>query len=374
MIRVTYMVDASFLGGAEHYVARLATGLDASRFATSLVMRADDVAPALDAWAESLAALGVPVTRLPMRLPFRPWDALGVYRALDRMAPHVVHINMPGPYNGQMGLLAPIARAAGARVVTTEHLPMVERLWKRALVKRVAIRFVDAAVTMTRANGDLLVSRQGFSRRRVRVVANGIPLRYGTAPAPDGRREWGIEAHEVVVGFVGNLLPHKGLQQVIRALSSLQVHSWRLLVVGSGPDEGAACATAKRCGISERVVFLGQRAGEDVERIIGACDILALPSEVEGLPYVILEAMACGKPVVSTDVYGIPEAVVDGETGLLVHPGDDAALTHALHTLIKNGELRRRMGECGRARFEARFTLERQLSAMSSLYTELAVR
>jgi glycosyltransferase involved in cell wall biosynthesis len=161
------------------------------------------------------------------------------------------------------------------------------------------------------------------------------------------------------------------LQQLVRALSSLPARAWRLVVVGSGPDEAAARATAARYGISERVSFLGRRSSNDVERIIGASDLLVLPSSVEGLPYVILEAMACGKPVVASDVYGIPEAVIDGETGLLVPPGDDAALARALDTLIANGELRRRMGQSGRARFEARFTLERQLSAMSSLYTEL---
>jgi glycosyltransferase involved in cell wall biosynthesis len=188
----------------------------------------------------------------------------------------------------------------------------------------------------------------------------------------DGRREWGIEPHEAAIVFVGNLLPHKGLQHVVRALSSLPARAWRLVVVGSGPDEAAARAIAARYGISERIAFLGRRSPVDVERIMGACDMLVLPSSVEGLPYVILEAMASAKPVVSSDVYGIPEAVVDGETGLLVPPADEAALAQALDTLIANGDLRRRMGQNGRARFEAHFTLERHLGAMSSLYTELA--
>lgn len=374
MIRVTYMVDASFLGGAEHYVWNLALGLDRRHFAPSVVMRSDGVDEVLANWSERLSKRGVPVVRVPMRLPFRPLDALGIYRALCALEPDVVHVNMPGPYNGQMGLLAPIARLAGARVVVTEHLPMVARSWKRALVKRAAICFVDAAVTMSDANAGYLARRQGFDKARIRVVRNGVPLAYGTASgdAHHARRELGFDPPQVALAFVGNLLPHKGLLAAVEALSSITVAPWKLIVVGSGPDEASARLLSVRLGVSDRVVFLGRRTPDAVERIVGACDALVLPSEVEGLPYVILEAMASSKPVVATRVYGIPEAVHDGETGLLVSPGNVAELSRALRTVIVSADLRERMGRAGRALFEACFTLERQLAEMSSLYRELA--
>ena len=117
---------------------------------------------------------------------------------------------------------------------------------------------------------------------------------------------------------------------------------------------------------------MGRRSPEAVEQVVGACDALVLPSEVEGLPYVILEAMALSKPVVATRVYGIPEAVRDGETGLLVAPRNVGELANALRTVVENGGLRERMGRAGRARFEESFTLERQLAEMSSLYRALA--
>ena len=371
MIRVVYTVDAPFLGGAEHYVARLATGLDRLRFSPAVVMRSNDVDDSLLAWAAELESSGIPVTRVRMRLPFRPGDAVPIYRALAAFEPDVVHVNMPGPYSAQMGLLAPLARLAGARVVVTEHLPMVPRLWKRDLVKRLAVGFVDAAVTMTRANAELMVNRQGFPRRRVRVVENGVRAAFGTREGDsNARADLGLEASTVAFVFVGNLIEHKGLRRVIEALSSLAT-GWRLVVVGSGPEAGAARALVSRLGVSARVVFLGQCSAEQVERVVAACDVLVLPSAVEGLPYVILEAMACAKPVVSSRVFGIPEAVVEGETGLLVSPDDVAGLAAALHTLAADSALRARMGRAGRVRFEERFTLERQLRVMSSLYREL---
>ena len=372
MIRVVFTVDAPFLGGAEHYVERLATGLDRLRFAPAVVMRSNDVDESLSAWAAGLESSGIPVSRVRMRLPFRPGDAVPIYRALAAFDPDVVHVNMPGPYSAQMGLLAPLARLAGARVVVTEHLPMVPHLWKRDLVKRIAVGFVDAAVTMTRANAELLVRSQGFARRRVRVIENGVPASFGTRlRGGNARAELGIEPAAVAFAFVGNLIEHKGLRRVIEALSKLP-QAWKLVVAGSGPDADPARDLAARLGVAERVVFLGRCSTEQVERAIAASDVLVLPSAVEGLPYVILEAMACAKPVVSSRVFGIPEAVIDGETGLLVAPDDVPALTEALRTLTADSALRERMGRAGRARFEERFTLERQLRAMSSLYRELA--
>src|SRR5262249_50215432 len=170
--------------------------------------------------------------------------------------------NMPGPYDGQFGLVLPIARLAGARTVVTEHLPMVERLWKRALLKRAAYRSLDVAVTMTRANAELLVKRQGVPAERVRVIANGIPRAYG---GPDGaarlRWELGVRDSQTVVVYVGNLLPHKGLRRLIEALSKARTRAAiRLLVAGTGSDEAPCRQLASDRGLSAQVSFLGWRS------------------------------------------------------------------------------------------------------------------
>jgi glycosyltransferase involved in cell wall biosynthesis len=101
-------------------------------------------------------------------------------------------------------------------------------------------------------------------------------------------------------------------------------------------------------------------------------DVLALPSTQEGMPYVILEAMASGVPVVAAGVYGIPEMVAQGETGLLVEPRDEAGLRDALISLVERPNVREKMGIAARRRFESQFTLDRQLSAIESIYLELA--
>jgi glycosyltransferase involved in cell wall biosynthesis len=370
MIRLCFMVDAAFLGGAELYVSRLAGALDPSRFAISLVMRETTDAH-LVTWANRFAASGVRVVRTPMHLPFRPAHALAIYNILDGLSPHIVHVNMPGPYNGQNGLLVALARLCGARVVTTEHLPMVEGSVKRTLLKALVYGGVDCAVTVSHANAVLLRERQGVPASRIRVVYNGIepPLAHQTRP--EQRVGLGVGSGDVLVWYVGNILRHKGLEDVIAALSRVRMRDWRLAVVGDGPDRPAAERCAAEAGLADRVRFLGHQAPEAVRALLPAGDLLVLPSRMEGLPYTILEAMAAGLPVVSTRVFGIPEAVVDDETGILVAPGDGDALTHALEILLGDASLRVRMGAAARARFEAHFTLHRQASVMTALYEEL---
>jgi glycosyltransferase involved in cell wall biosynthesis len=376
MMRICYMVDAPFLGGAERYVSRLAGALDPRGFEASLVVRASDAGDAMDRWADDLAARGYRVARVPMRLPYRPHDAVAIHNVLAALSPQVVHVNMPGPYDGQMALLAPIARMAGASaVVTTEHLPMVRPLWKRALVKRVAYRAVDAVVTVCGANVPFLVGAQSVPPDKVRVVHNGIRANYGSAAAPrsETRLRYTIPDDAVLVVFVGNLLHHKGLHRVIEAMSHVEGR-WHLAVAGTGPEEVPCRALLESVGLAERATFLGALSSGDVESLLGAADILTLPSTIEGLPYVILEAMASGVAVVAGAVYGIPEMIDDGVHGFLVEPADRAALAHALARLVNEPQLRVAMGSAARARFLAEFTLERQARTMEDLYRELAGR
>jgi len=122
-------------------------------------------------------------------------------------------------------------------------------------------------------------------------------------------------------------------------------------------------------GIAHCVHFLGWR--KDVADIVRAADVMVLPSRAEGLPLAILEAMACGKPIVATPVNGVPEAVVDGRTGILVTPGDDEALAEALIRLFDQPDLARRMGGEGRQRAETHFSLDRFVRNIEDLYDDV---
>jgi glycosyltransferase involved in cell wall biosynthesis len=369
------MIDPAFLGGAERYIERIALSLDRRRFRPSLIMQepaGDD--GGLSAWADDLESRGLAVTRLRMNLPFRPWRVPAVVRAVEAHAPDIVHINLPGPHDGQMGLLAPLARLGGARaVVTTEHLPMVAPLWKRSLLRRAGYRCVDMAITVCRANVRFMVEGHGVRRERIVVIANGLRDDFGEREgARDATRAgWGIGGDRVVVLFLGNLIRHKGLHRVVEALSQVDDPRWHLVVAGRGPEEGRSRARVRALGLDERVTFLGAVAAGEVEAVLAASDVLSLPSTMEGMPYVVIEAMASGVPVVAANVYGIPELIEDGRHGLLVEPTDGAALATALSRLIADPAERRRMGEAARRRFRDEFTLSRQVKAVESVYRRL---
>ena len=372
MIRICYVVDAPFLGGAELYISRLISALDRGAFATSVLIRRDVRDARLVEWADALRGRGTGVVSVPMRLPWVPADAWRIYRALDALAPHIVHVNVPGPYDGQFGLVLPIARATGARTVVTEHLPMVPPLWKRALVKRIGYRALDVAVTMTRANAGYLVEKQGVPSRKVRVVANGIPRAFGAVENAAQRRwELGLKDSQVLVAYVGNILPHKGLRRLIEAMSRAGSRaSLHLVVAGTGSDEAACRQLAADRGLAAQVTFSGWLSTVETEAMLAACDVVALPSQWEGLPYVLLEAMACARPVIAGRVFGIPEVVDDGVTGVLVDPLRIDEIAHALDRL-GDAALREKMGAAARTRFERLFTLEIQAARMQALYRSL---
>jgi glycosyltransferase involved in cell wall biosynthesis len=145
------------------------------------------------------------------------------------------------------------------------------------------------------------------------------------------------------------------------------------LIVGEGPDRPRLEQEIRALGVTERVRLVGERY--DVPQLLAEADVFALSSASEGMPVSVLEAMAAGLPVVSSRVGGVPELVVDGETGILVRPGDASALAAALSSLIADPAERRRLGAAGRARAEERFDLEPFRRAHVELYSrELARR
>lgn len=376
MINVCYMVDSPFLGGAERFVARIASGLDRSRFNASIIMQEPHhPRSALNQWRAEVEAAGVPVHSLPMDIPFKPYRAVKVIDAIARTSAHVVHVNMPGPQDGQMGVLIPIARMAGAgAVVTTEHLPMVDTTTKRGLLRRLSYHWVDKATTVCHANVQYLTGKHSVPFGKVVVIHNALEASYGKSTPEEraARRDrLGVPPDVTAVAFVGNLFRHKGLHRVLRALSRVPELPWHLVVVGDGPERGRCERRLSRWQMVDRATFLGRLPQAEVQRVLPAVDVLTLPSTQEGMPYVILEAMASGVPVVATAVYGIPEMVVDGETGLLVEPNDVAGLRAALVRLITQTAERRRMGIEARGRFEQFFTLERQIKAIESLYLQV---
>jgi glycosyltransferase involved in cell wall biosynthesis len=250
-------------------------------------------------------------------------------------------------------------RLAGARVIAHMHADNVFRAGGLAARAQLALdnataRLCARIIAVSEATAASLV-RQGYPAGRVVVVRNGID----TPPPPEPRRPAGVPEGAPILLHVGRLAPGKGQQELIEALPRLEHDAAVAVLVGKDLETGGAYereleSLAAAAGVRDRVVLTGYRS--DVPALLAAADVFVLPSRIEGLPLTVLEAMAAARPAVATRVGGTPEAVVDGETGLLVPLGDVEALAAALDSLLGDPDLARRLGEAGRRRVEERFS------------------
>ncbi|OGO53033.1 MAG: hypothetical protein A2148_00900 [Chloroflexi bacterium RBG_16_68_14] len=202
----------------------------------------------------------------------------------------------------------------------------------------------------------------------VTVVPYGVDLARFQPRARNGARP-----SEVVVGAVARLSPEKGLDVLLRAVARLVAEGMPLRVVlaGDGPWRVRLRRMAERLGIAGRVDFRGEVPHERVPEVLAELDIFVLPSRAEGFGVAALEAQAMELPVVASRVHGIPDAVEDGHTGLLVPPGDAEALAGAIARLAEDAELRAAMGRAGRAFVEGRYRWQENAAQMERLYRHL---
>ena len=223
---------------------------------------------------------------------------------------------------------------------------------------------------------DSLRQRGLLSPGKSRVIPNGIDPDALTASAAERvrlRGELKLEQNEFVWLAIGRLLPQKDYPTLLEAFAPLGRHPARLLIAGRGPLLAELQQQVDRLGVSSQTVFLGVR--QDIASLLAAADGFVLSSAWEGMPNVVMEALAAAKPVVSTRVGGVAELVQDGKTGWLVPARDPKALSQAMHRLMTLSETeRQRMGWAGREHLRAHFGLEAMAHRWMTLYNDLLAR
>jgi len=213
----------------------------------------------------------------------------------------------------------------------------------------------------------------GVRRDSIRVIDNGIDTkRFTGIGAPSWlRASLGIPSDARVVGTIGSLTREKGHIHLIRAVSRVleRFPSAYFLIIGDGPERGVLADEAWKLGIRERVIFAGSRT--DIPDLLRAMDVFAFPSLLEGLPMALLEAQAAGVPTVATTVGAIPTVIRDGVTGMLVPPGDSAAIAGSIARLLENPDAARAMAVAGAERVRHTFSAEVMARKYLDLYREI---
>ncbi len=350
------LVTLAETGGAQAYVGALVSTLVG---AFDVTVAAHGAGPVADR-ARSAGAQWVELRHV--RRPVSPRDLLGLLelvRLMRRARPHIVHASSSKA--GVLGRVAAWLAGVPIRVFTVHGWAFTASQGFEARLYRLAERAVRLLTTTTicvseseRAAG--IEARTCDAARSV-VIRTGID---GTS-RPRARPADGVP----VIVSVGRLQAPKDITTLLRALALVR-GTYNALVVGDGPELRTVKEERRRLGLGEVVRLAGER--DDVPAILASSHVFVLSSRSEALPVSILEAMAAGLPVVASQVGGVPELVVDGQTGLLVPAGDPPALAAALQRLVDDPVLRGRLGAAGRARVEEQFRLDSFLEAHLDLY------
>ena len=350
-------------GGAERAFVRIVTGLDRTQFEPHVFC----LGPR-GPLADELEQHSIPVHCFGAT----HWWHVGVFwrltRALQRLQPDILqtflyHANITGRIAGRLAGVPRIV--AGIRVAERRG-----RL--RAVIDRLTSRLVDVHVCVSRDVARFSIEEGGLPAERVLVIPNGVDCEERATAKPADLAEFGIPPGALVVLFAGRLDEQKNPALLVTAFGGVlrEVSSAHLLIVGTGPLENELRShLASAPELTGTVHLAGFR--EDLPRLMRAATVFALPSRWEGMPNVVLEAMAAGLPVVSTDVEGVRELLSEGPSGVVVPPEDSRLLERELVRLLMHPEMRQNFGRNSQHIVKQRFTWESVIANYAELYLNL---
>ncbi len=358
-MHILYLITRAEMGGSQTHLLELLRGFR-HEFQLSVATGEEGFL------TEAARSLDIETFVLPNLV--QPLDPLRDVRALKEVTQLLQHLkpDLIHCHTSKAGILGrAAARTLRVPSVFTAHTwcfaEGTSRLWKLigTPCEQLAARCTTRIIAVSDSNRNLAIRRKIAAEHKIVTVHNGIPDTHYRARPDRG----GIPRIVMVARFA----PQKNHHQLLSALASVGL-PFRLAFVGDGPTRAAAQQLARELGIASQVEFLGVR--RDTDQILAASDLFVLATNWEGFPITILEAMRAGLPVLATDVDGVREAVLHGQTGYLAPRGDTPMLAEKLAVLLKDGRLRARLGAAGRAVYERNFTRRVMLDKIADVYRE----
>jgi phosphatidylinositol alpha-1,6-mannosyltransferase len=314
-------------------------------------------------WITYSGEVAAAVARLHRATPFDvvdfpEWGCEGYVHLLNRSAwnrvPTVIHLHGP---------LVMFAHTMGWPALDSEFYRTGTQM------EGTCLRLADAVFSSSQCSADWCAKHYGLDRARIPVLHTGVDTRH-FSPQPGGK------AARPTIVFVGRLSRNKGVVQLLRVACALakEIPGLRLRVIGRGEDAVVQeMQELAKSGPSDLLELAGPKSRAELPAELSAAHVFAAPSFYEGGPgFVYLEAMACGLPVIACQGSGAAEAIVDGQTGLLVPSADDAALMDALRRLLTDPSLRERLGRAGREHVRAHADSEDCLRRLEAFYTQVS--
>jgi glycosyltransferase involved in cell wall biosynthesis len=362
-LRVAQLYSSLGIYGAERWASTLIKYLDVSAVETMVITVGTK--PGATLFRDFLVKQGVRTEHIaiPGKLSLGSVRALRVMLQRERV--DILHTH--GFKSDVLGYLA--TRGTPVKLISTQHGWSAEeglRIRVYESIGRAFLRAFDRVCPLSPALRDDLIAR-GFPHDKVKLIVNGVDIA-SFDPCYRQRTKWRHqEAFRVL--FAGRLCGPKGVMELIEGFAALRIDPARLRIAGSGPQREELEALAQRLEVAGRVEFLGTVPA--IAPQFRWADVLVLPSYVEGIPRVVMEAFAAGVPVIASDIPGTRELIRHMETGLLVTPGEPQQIAAALETLAAKPELARRLAHAARDRIEQDFSARRVAEDYTAEYRVL---
>jgi glycosyltransferase involved in cell wall biosynthesis len=375
MDKVLHLRSSSGLHGPEKQMLQLAKHMRGEGFQLEMLIlyRREGAGPLIHPLIEDARNHGLKAEQLEGKAKLSPRDVSYIVQRLKGERFSLIHTH---DYKANiLGGMA--AKLAGVKSVATMHLhtETTYRLRLYRIIDLLALRFFPKVIAVSESLRQYLVAA-GLSPQKVVTIHNAVDLEVFTSDVSLHnntalRNRLGIGSDQHIVSIIGRLTSQKGHRYFLEsAKRTLQVFpETRFLIVGDGPLREDLEGLSLSLGIAQAVRFLGYR--QDIATFMSMSDVIAMPSLREGLPYVLLEALALARPVVGTQVGGIPEVVRHGETGLLVPPEDSEGLAEAIIQLLRNPEEAAGLGERGRELVSREFNVEAMVRKIAAVYAEV---
>ncbi len=367
--KVLHVVECLDVGGTETQMVQVAQRLDPRTYHVKVAsLRAGGPLTA------PLQAAGIQILEFPKCVTFVSFQA--VYQLL-RLAWYIRREKIDVVHAHHLGanlMAVPAAWLAGAPVILSSlrnlaHLPWYTPFRRRVI--RLIYRLSTGVIANSEAVKQLLVTEFRVPPGRVHVLYNGVDYRRFSQSRGDRQKlrpDLGPEA-KLIVNVANMHMGIKGHADLIEAARTVcaSVPQAKFVLVGDGEERPRLQEQVRKAGLDAVFLFLGQR--KDIPEVLSCCDLFVLASHAEGLPNALLEAMAAGLPVVATRVGGVPEIIENGISGLLVPPGNHAALAEAILCALQDSRLTASLARAGQERVRKQFSLNRLLEDLNHLYT-----
>jgi glycosyltransferase involved in cell wall biosynthesis len=353
------------IGGLQQVVVNICRTIDRSRFHVSVLCLRN-----LGEFVPEVEAMGIPVLFIPQKENGTDYFSfIKVVKVLRRQKIDIIHTHNTQPFvDGTIGALFSGVRT----IVHTDHARDFPDKRRYMFAEWFVSRFAYKVIGVSDHTSQNLMKYERISPRKVLTITNGIDgSRFQiTVDKEKKRKELGVDGLGPVMGLGVRLTEQKGISYLLRAMPQVlkALPDVTLVIAGKGPLQDSLRQEASSLGIDRHVIFAGPRL--DIPELLKLFDLYVLPSLWEGLPMVLLEAMAAGCPVLATGVGGVPTVIRHGESGSLVEPKNPQALSKEIVRLLSDSQLRKRYAENGLKTFREKFSAE----VMTRQYEQLYLR